>query len=49
MHLKVKRMTVSEELLEIALNKIKKDYPTYQFMVHRDVAWTLQKIFDQVD
>ena len=48
MHLKVKRMTVSEELLEIALNKIKKDYPTYQFMFHRDVAWTLQKIFHQL-
>lgn len=45
MHLTVKKMTVSEELFEIALKKIKNDYPTYRFMVHRDVAWTLQKIF----
>ena len=37
-------MKVGEELLKEALSKIKQNYLTYQFMVHRDVAWTFQKI-----
>ena len=39
-------MTLATEMLELSLQEIKKNYPSYGFMVHRDVAWTLQKLFN---
>lgn len=41
-------MKVGEELLKEALSKIKQNYLTYQFMVHRDVAWVFQKVCYQL-
>ena len=41
-------MTLATEMLELSLQEIKKNYSSYGFMVHRDVAWTLQKLFKQL-
>lgn len=36
-------MSLAKEILELSLQSLKKEYPTYQFMVQRDIAWILQK------
>lgn len=41
-------MTLATEMLELSLQEIKKNYSSYGFMVHRDVAWTLQKLFNHL-
>ncbi len=41
-------MTLGKEILELSLHELKENYPSYEFMVHRDVAWSLQKILNRL-
>ena len=36
-------MSLAKEILELSVQALQQDYPTYQFMVQRDIAWILQK------
>lgn len=37
------RVSLVIDLFERAIREIKENYPNYQFMTHRDVAWMLQR------
>lgn len=36
-------MSLATEILELSVQALQQDYPSYQFMVQRDIAWILQK------